>query len=285
MKRKLCFILGGAFLFLMFWSCEPSSKRDDFPERAKIALRDLGNKLLLAHKDSTSRVMPVLRLSPTKYELSFQSHLAFDPGVLAAEVRSSFKNSNLPKQYRVEVMQCSDGEVAYSYEVKRLIEKSIIACRGRVVPENCYKIQVDFLQQESLASTNPLLFYGLVLMVLIFLIFIFASRYYAYRRSDLTGNATSIGSFRFYPEENKLVKEAEEISLSKKECELLAILIAHPNQIVKREVLTKKVWEDNGVIVGRSLDTYISKLRKKLKDDDSIKITNVHGVGYKLELT
>ena len=72
--------------------------------------------------------------------------------------------------------------------------------------------------------------------------------------------------------------------MSKKECELLAILIAHPNQIVKREVLTKKVWEDNGVIVGRSLDTYISKLRKKLKDDESIKITNVHGVGYKLEV-
>jgi len=46
----------------------------------------------------------------------------------------------------------------------------------------------------------------------------------------------------------------------------------------------KKVWEDNGVFVGRSLDTYISKLRKKLKDDDSIKLTNVHGVGYKLEV-
>jgi len=44
------------------------------------------------------------------------------------------------------------------------------------------------------------------------------------------------------------------------------------------------VWEDNGVIVGRSLDTYISKLRKKLKDDASIKLINVHGVGYKLEI-
>ena len=56
------------------------------------------------------------------------------------------------------------------------------------------------------------------------------------------------------------------------------------NQIVKRDVLIKKVWEDNGVVVGRSLDTYISKIRKKLKDDDSIKIVNIHGVGYKLEI-
>ena len=95
---------------------------------------------------------------------------------------------------------------------------------------------------------------------------------------------TTIGSFKFYATQNKLVKEAVEISLSKKECELLAIFIAQPNQIIKRDELTKRVWEDHGVFVGRSLDTYISKLRKKLKADESIKITNVHGVGYKLEI-
>ncbi|MGY8908461.1 MAG: helix-turn-helix domain-containing protein [Flavobacteriales bacterium] len=72
--------------------------------------------------------------------------------------------------------------------------------------------------------------------------------------------------------------------MSKKECEILQIFVANPNQIIKREELTKKVWEDHGVFVGRSLDTYISKLRKKLKNDDSIKLTNIHGVGYRLDL-
>ena len=98
-------------------------------------------------------------------------------------------------------------------------------------------------------------------------------------------NYASIGSFQFYPELNKLLKQAIEISLSKKECELLEIFVANPNQIIKREELEKRVWEDNGVVVGRSLDTYISKLRKKLKEDDSIKLVNVHGVGYKLEVS
>ena len=93
-----------------------------------------------------------------------------------------------------------------------------------------------------------------------------------------------LGSFQFYPEQNKLIKKATEIPLSKKECELLEIFVANPNQIIKREELTKKVWEDNGVFVGRSLDTYISKLRKKLQEDENIKLTNVHGVGYKLEV-
>ena len=93
-----------------------------------------------------------------------------------------------------------------------------------------------------------------------------------------------IGSFKFYPTQNKLVKAAQEIGLSKKECELLSIFIEKPNEIIKRDELIKRVWEDNGVFVGRSLDTFISKLRKKLSEDTSIKLTNVHGVGYKLEV-
>lgn len=97
-------------------------------------------------------------------------------------------------------------------------------------------------------------------------------------------NGKIIGSFEFYPEQNKLVKRPLEINLSKKECELLEIFISRPNQIIKREELTKKVWEDHGVFVGRSLDTYISKLRKKLQDDDSIQLINIHGIGYKLEV-
>ena len=97
-------------------------------------------------------------------------------------------------------------------------------------------------------------------------------------------NIISIGKFQFYPDENKLTVEATEISLSKKEVELLTIFVANPNKIIKREELSKKVWEDHGVFVGRSLDTYISKLRKKLSNDELIKLTNVHGIGYMLEV-
>jgi DNA-binding response OmpR family regulator len=80
-----------------------------------------------------------------------------------------------------------------------------------------------------------------------------------------------------------LLIKGEKIAITRKECELLVIFAANLNQIVTREELTKKVWEDNNVFVGRSLDTFISRLRGKLKSDDSIKISNVHGVGYKME--
>jgi len=62
------------------------------------------------------------------------------------------------------------------------------------------------------------------------------------------------------------------------------ILALSPNEIIERSRLQKEVWEDEGVIVGRSLDMFISKLRKKLEVDPNINIVVIRGKGYKLEV-
>jgi len=63
---------------------------------------------------------------------------------------------------------------------------------------------------------------------------------------------------------------------------LLSLLYASVNETVNKETLLNKVWGDEGDYVGRTLDVYISKLRKKLESDTSIKLKNIRGVGYKL---
>jgi len=65
---------------------------------------------------------------------------------------------------------------------------------------------------------------------------------------------------------------------------VLQILAGKPNSIIERDSIQKEVWENEGVIVTRSLDMFISKLRKKLIADELVKIVNVHGKGYKLEI-
>jgi len=70
--------------------------------------------------------------------------------------------------------------------------------------------------------------------------------------------------------------------LSHKETELLSQLYSNANSVVEREVILKNVWGDDGDYVGRTLDVFISKLRKKLEPDSNVKIMNVRGVGYKL---
>ena len=71
---------------------------------------------------------------------------------------------------------------------------------------------------------------------------------------------------------------------SSKEAKLLSIFSVNLNEVIDRNRLQKEVWEDEGVIVGRSLDVFISKLRKKFEKDPAVKLVNIHGKGYKLEV-
>lgn len=283
-KKNSYTIVGFIIIMLSIWMFLDSNEGNkSSSESIKVVLREVGHQLLLANQDSTSLVLPLVETNESNFQISFQKHLSIAPKDLVTIIENNFKKASLSLHYLVEVKDCDNQEVVYSYEMKNTQENSIIPCFGRALHKNCYTLEIHFLDRTKGFPFQTLLY--------ILTVFLFISVIYFLNRSIEIPSASlsedvhkSIGIFKFYPDQNKLVKEADEISLSKKECELLAIFISNPNQIIKREELMKRVWEDNGVIVGRSLDTYISKLRKILKDDASIKLTNVHGVGYKLEI-
>lgn len=91
-----------------------------------------------------------------------------------------------------------------------------------------------------------------------------------------------IGNYVLKVDELKLVFGDEISSLTKKEAALLEYLTKHANQSVKREDMLLKIWKDDSYFAGRSMDVYITKLRKYLKNDANVEIQNVHGVGFKL---
>jgi DNA-binding response OmpR family regulator len=72
--------------------------------------------------------------------------------------------------------------------------------------------------------------------------------------------------------------------LTQKEAEVLRLLCLHRDRILKREEILKSVWGDDDYFLGRSLDVFLSKLRKYLKEDPAVEITNYHGVGFRLEV-
>jgi hypothetical protein len=93
----------------------------------------------------------------------------------------------------------------------------------------------------------------------------------------------ALGKFLFDLKEQRLLLGSEAISLTDKECKILELLNKDFGELIPRETLMQKVWINEGVITGRSLDMFVSKLRKKLSSDPELRITNVHGKGYKLE--
>jgi DNA-binding response OmpR family regulator len=94
----------------------------------------------------------------------------------------------------------------------------------------------------------------------------------------------SVSTFIFDTENLTLTLNGTAQSLTKKEAQILKILYKFKNQVLPREVILNTVWGQDDYFVGRSLDVFITKLRKYLKEDERIQILNIHGVGFKLEI-
>ena len=91
-----------------------------------------------------------------------------------------------------------------------------------------------------------------------------------------------IGRFTFDTQKQLLAIGEKQTKLTTKENELLALLCSHANEILQRDFALKTIWIDDNYFNARSMDVYITKLRKHLKDDPQIEIINIHGKGYKL---
>ena len=100
----------------------------------------------------------------------------------------------------------------------------------------------------------------------------------------LQDNIYTIGKYRFNTDKRELHGMGQSVTLNKKECSILEALCAARGSVVERVKLLEDHWEGIGFIYSRSLDTYITKLRKHLKDDPAVQIITIKGVGYKLSI-
>lgn len=100
--------------------------------------------------------------------------------------------------------------------------------------------------------------------------------------TDQNQNEFSIGEFSFEYSNLNLKGPAGEKKLTQKEADLLKLLIEQKNQIVKRSTILERLWGENDYFMGRSMDVFISRLRKYLKADTNLNLENIHGVGFRL---
>ena len=91
-----------------------------------------------------------------------------------------------------------------------------------------------------------------------------------------------LGSFLFDSPRHLLIRGNESRKLTSKEADLLLLLCEHLNETLERSVALMKVWYEDSYFNARSMDVYITKLRKYFKDDPKVELVNIHGVGFKL---
>jgi DNA-binding response OmpR family regulator len=93
-----------------------------------------------------------------------------------------------------------------------------------------------------------------------------------------------LGKFTFnYPEQTLQIGDDIK-KLTKKESALLRLLCIHKGEILQRNSILRIIWGSDDYFLGRSMDVFITKLRKYLSDDENVTINNIHGVGFKLEI-
>jgi len=91
-----------------------------------------------------------------------------------------------------------------------------------------------------------------------------------------------VGNYNFNSEKQVLQIGVNEQKLTTKESQLLRLLCVHKNDVLDRSFALKSIWQDDNYFNGRSMDVYIAKLRKYLRDDSKVEIINIHGKGFKL---
>ena len=292
---NLLFALGCIFSF----GLQGFAQTYKFDEHIKVALRMIGHEILLNSDDSTSRILPIEK-EATHYKIQFEKTFQFDPGDLVSTIDGIVDETKIANHYLVEVKDFKTEQVVYSYEKGNSNYSTIVPCQGRIQPEGFYAILFTVLDSTPpilasyseiksqaplplIRSKRPKYFTFSLLgisLILLLSFFLFARK--KGRITRFNSNLISLGEYKFDKQNMQLLRQHEKIELTGKEAELLFLLYSNANTTLEKTIILKNVWGDDGYYIGRTLDVYISKLRKKLESDTNLKIVNIRGVGYKL---
>jgi hypothetical protein len=269
------------------------SNGEVFERHVKVAMRMIGDQLLLSSGDSTSRVLAVEKVDD-KYKIEFEKDFKFHPDELINIVYQVVKETNIAVGYLVEVEDCKAGTVIYSYEFLKSTNQENIPCRKRAQPKGCYKLfftiietsnvdfsSINYVLPSSHSPKEDNIFFWLLVISLMGLI---SSLIYFWKKKlsrKVDAGILQIGSYLFDKKGMILTLKKQVVELSSKETDLLFLLFTNENKTLEREHILNVIWGDEGDYIGRTLDVYISKLRKKLENDSSLKIINIRGVGYR----
>ena len=283
----LLFVLASVFPLLANGASEEVVEE----KHTMVVMRMIGHEVLKELGDHESRIMPIKKQGE-QYKIPFEFEFGFDPADIVSIIEQVMADAGINAGYLVEIEQSEKGEVVHAFSS----DPNLIPCGGRILPVDNYNLLITLLADggpaatgtigsalpyPGVAETNPLqsaLFLVPLLILIGFAGFFIRQKTPPAPDPDLI----SIGASRFDKKNMTLTFENQSVELSNKESELLTLLHSFANAPLEREFILRKVWGDEGGYVGRTLDVFISKLRKKLEADTSVKIVNIRGVGYKL---
>lgn len=257
-------------------------------ERINLALRQLGHKLLLEIGDSITTIPPVEQRGAATYFLPLGQLVNYDAfqtigPKLLAEI-------GIQENYSLALLDRDTENIVLGFNWLNLKTNGQLACTERDQSMLCYDILLTLYPPKK-ASHTPTILIGATLLVLLLLLPKLLSNQSGKNSSAKGATMTASlaapqlvqlsNSTAFDPLNQQLNTKEAIIKLTFREAKLLEYLVANKGEVLSREAIHAAVWGSEGVLVGRSLDVFISRLRKKLAKDSGIEIATIHGIGYR----
>lgn len=284
-KYKYLFgVIAVVFITVICFAFNETGNKSFDSAKREILLRSIGHEVLLQSGDSTSKVLPIKKIDENEYEIQFEKSFTFQPDTLVNIIRRFLSQDPRASDYVVTVLNSQNSSVIYGYAVAKNKKNDAVPCRKRIQPKANYAINIKFKPSNIQVVENRYLL-SLPLFALVGFIFFKSIKSRKPLLENQESDVLELGTLQFEVKDRKLLTNDKIIELTATESRLLHIFALSPNNTIERNRLQKEIWEDEGVIVGRSLDMFISKLRKKLDVDPNVNIVVVRGKGYKLEIT
>ena len=254
-----------------------------------LALRRTADQLLRAAGDTTSRIPAVEQNGDRTWRVFVNQ--SFEYKFLAPILQASLDQYGIDQPYKVTIRDCATSIIDLGYSQKDFKRDTIIPCGTRVMPEGCHYIEVVFTSPQkakSFFASNGKYIFSLIGLLGIGLITWWQLNRKRLKNVESTLNGTEakwipFGQSKLHVSSPILESGGVRHELTFREAKLLRLFASNPGELLERDHILQQVWEDEGVQVTRSVDVFVSRLRKKLSADPSIGIVAVHGVGYKLE--
>lgn len=269
------------------------AKTDDFrfAEKVNIALRRTAHHLLVLNADSTTTIQPVQQKDPNTFSIRVENLLTYEK--LPELLQQSLQMQHIERGYNVAVLRCDSPIIQLGYNFLDLNQEGGVPCQNRAQEGGCYTLQISFVPENSAAvggfSSWWMLPFGSALAGLGFMAWTRSRQKGLAKTTSESTKPTLTPGLKFGNSSLDLPGQILQCGstihqLTYREAKLLSLFVRNPNQVLERDFILKSVWEDEGIIVGRSVDVFVSRLRKMLSNDATIKIAAVHGVGYKMEV-
>jgi DNA-binding winged helix-turn-helix (wHTH) protein len=282
-------VLAGLLIFqLLYHRTRQSVSVAPSATTINLALRSVSDKLLTSEGRPTQRIRPVKQLSLSTYRVQLDAPISYK--VLDSLVKTEFRYHAILAPYELAVYDHRFDSLLFgNLYADGIRSEGTPVCLGR----EQIRVPMDFtarFYEHTTDAVTPANTWWLVLLNGLLITGVAYCLMLTNRKEEKSAvtdvsQVYALGSLAYDFANQQITSKAGVVELTYKEAKLLKLFCVNQNQVISRDAIQKAIWEDEGYFVGRSMDVFISRLRKLLREDPAVSIVTIHGVGYKLSVS